>query len=797
MLPNTQARAPTTRIVSQSVVPRDITEEFTQAASKLKTGQLVKDEYFTLFEAVGALEVGRNHLALAHCGEIEMIIDLMDTSHKQIMDPKMDSGYLGPEEKGKGLEDDYDVLRDLVPEEVVWIMDELLCHEMAWHRGHPLSQTLFTSIYLDKLLWPIPRTFDDTHFGCGSLATEKQIPDLVHIVLRAYCLALIKCCDFVHARVTSEFYYEVSSVQIERMLLTFFELAQEEDFSTQLYNRTLLSHFEYEHFSDVLNRAISWIDEQDTIDAAVRSAIKSRLQFRQEFLSGLQQDINILETRSVDKLESCLSIIPALRESSNTSRPVPESFSWKIQRRLASTVPPRPVVKISFEDALAHLKRLCQDGIHLNQVLDYGGPYNLKVAVWTLLSRKPQPSVYIRSLIQTIIMNRSTVLGALPVKQFIYDELAALVLPSSILLEANLDETEVPSDPRFQIAQLMDGFVRRFSQPFVDTFRSACLNRCRIRRTVCHTLADWDNLQMEAEDLDEQLRTLSEEPPLELPNGDTTYSYPLSSWAYHQKLIQFRLILQLGFELTIYAPEELPGMYWYLSHICSTHLGHIDRIRTFILAAVQRDRRSLAKHATLRKSFLLFDRLTTHIVAIDAFAISLHALYVLLSRHKVLPRAFAPNAYSNDQFRYELRMKPFLQITLPELVPYEEYNREATLQGDSDEVVLERATKAIGEARKAWEATLANGPFDDFNGEKPNAPAIEEDWKRDVKDTMRACIGASIAIETVKKALVNASGAAEPLNLRVNIPEAGSKSRWHDWWAVPQVSQAQTQSTKA
>lgn len=36
---------------------RDVTEEFAAAASQLKPGQLVKDEYFTLFEAVGALEV--------------------------------------------------------------------------------------------------------------------------------------------------------------------------------------------------------------------------------------------------------------------------------------------------------------------------------------------------------------------------------------------------------------------------------------------------------------------------------------------------------------------------------------------------------------------------------------------------------------------------------------------------------------------------------------------------------------------------------------------------------------------
>lgn len=229
-------------------------------------------------------------------------------------------------------------------------------------------------------------------------------------------------------------------------------------------------------------------------------------------------------------------------------------------------------------------------------------------------------------------------------------------------------------------------------------------------------------------------------------------------------------------------------MYWYLSHICSTHLGHIDRIRTFMLSGAQRSRPSLTKHAVLRKSFLLFDRLTMQIVAIDAFAIALHALYVLLSRHKLLPTAAGPQAYSNDQFRYELRMKPFLQITLPELVPYEEYSREATLQGDSDEVVMGRASKAIGEARKAWETTLANGPFDDLNGEKPDAPAVTEDWNRDVKDTMRACIGASIAIETVKRAI---SSGARPLNLRVDIPEVGSKPRWHDWWAVPQVSQSQ------
>lgn len=80
------------------------------------------------------------------------------------------------------------------------------------------------------------------------------------------------------------------------------------------------------------------------------------------------------------------------------------------------------------------------------------------------MSRKPQPSVYVRCLIQALIVSDMTILGAVSVKQFLFDDLAELVLPCSILLEANTDDVELPSDPRFQIARHMDGFVKRFAQ---------------------------------------------------------------------------------------------------------------------------------------------------------------------------------------------------------------------------------------------------------------------------------------------------------------------------------------------
>ena len=46
------------------------------------------------------------------------------------MDPKMDSGYLTG---GDSLDDDYDILRNLLPEEVLGIMDQMLCFEVPLH----------------------------------------------------------------------------------------------------------------------------------------------------------------------------------------------------------------------------------------------------------------------------------------------------------------------------------------------------------------------------------------------------------------------------------------------------------------------------------------------------------------------------------------------------------------------------------------------------------------------------------------------------------------------------------------
>lgn len=73
--------------------------------------------------------------------------------------------------------------------------------------GHPLSQTLFTCLYLERLLWPEPKTVEEAQFS--RRAKDVSENPLVHQVLRAYCIATIKACHFVHRMVTAESYYEV------------------------------------------------------------------------------------------------------------------------------------------------------------------------------------------------------------------------------------------------------------------------------------------------------------------------------------------------------------------------------------------------------------------------------------------------------------------------------------------------------------------------------------------------------------------------------------------------------------
>ncbi|KAK1689756.1 Mak10 subunit [Colletotrichum godetiae] len=742
---------PPPNVSNHGIVSFDITSKFRTAAETLAPGELVKDGFFTLFESVGALE---------------------------IMDPKMDSGCLEAEDS---LDVDYDVTRPLLPEEVLGIIDQLLCHEMAWHVGYPLSQTVLTSVYVESILMPNPATIDDAHFIRDANGTP---PAPMHAVLRAYCLGLLKTCGNVNERIKNEHYYE------------------EEDFVTNTYNRILIDDFSVESVRDVLRDA-SFILRQlsDSIPKETIDALNNRLLLRYTFLAAIDHTQYRTDPALIrSPWKEALDLLPSIKSTHSLGKPVPEACSAKLQRKLASTMPPRPIVEISFEDAFGHLTKMMSDGLEVVGVLDYTDAICLQTYVTTFQAKKPQPLIFVRTLLQSFLFKDMQVLGHKSIRQLLDDDFAIVSLPNSPLLDRANDDVEAPQDPRVAIAQNMESFRLRAAQPYLDILRTFCQNRCRVRRNLCHIVRDWENLQFDAEDFDQVIQGLAGERPLVYHSAAgqpvEQWSLPLSSWAYLYKVKQMEWIVQLGFELEVYQPDELAGMYWYLNFLAKNRLTHVERIKSFVVRSLNQARSASKPSSSSSSSSsgrltpaaeaqytktLAFLRLTLlDAAATESLADALCCLYTVLHRHNLITPP--PRPYSTDELRYELRMKPFAAIGLPSLPTFEEYTIGTQQSECPTADLLELADRAVAGAKKALEVVSK------FSETEAFSVGSHDRWLPSVKNALKSCIATGLAVSVVRKAL-DKSGAGEgaggDLKLRAEVPTPDKS--YHEWWIVPRI----------
>ncbi|KAK5997018.1 Embryonic growth-associated-like protein [Cladobotryum mycophilum] len=725
-------------IKSQGMIAFDITEKFALAAQTLEPGEIVKDGFFTLFDSVAALE---------------------------IMDPKMDSGCV---KDGTEVEELYDVSKLLLPTEVLGIIDQLLCHEISWHLGYPLSQTLLTSVYVEALSMPDPRTIADAKFVRNGPSPSDDIPMLR--ILRAYCLGLLKSCGYVNERIKAEHYYE------------------EEDFVTNTYHRTLLTGLPTNAIREVLAEAIELLRSlKDVLREDLLDALVIRLELRQLFLDAVECPQHVKEPHLArEPWRKALEILPDINKTHSLGQPVEDAFSAKLQRKLASTMPPRPIIELKFDDAFGHLKNLFQDGLDVIGVLDYTNSQCLMTFVSQFQAKKPQPLIYIRTLLQTFLFDAMEVLGSMSIRQLLDDDFSTITLPASPYLDRDNDEVEAVQDVRYVMAQQTELFRTRAAQPFLDILRTTCQNRCRVRRTLCHLIRDWESLQVDAEEIDQILQVKTKEQHIMYrPSMSSTpiesFSLPLSSWTYLYKLRLMELIVQLGFELEVYQPDELAGMYWYLNYLSKSRLHHTERIKCFVVRRVE------DLHVQPRKSNLAVDKQLqrslnyTRLSLLDAavtweLSDSLSCLYAVLLRLKLIKTP--PRPYSTDELRYEVRMKPFAPIGLPVLPTFEEFTA-GTLQPDTElEELLEYAERAVAGARKGFEA------LSKMTAEESFSVGSHERWTVSVKNGLKSCIATGIAISTVQKALAKSED-LDDLKIKVEVPLPDKA--YHEWWIVPKI----------
>lgn len=128
---------------------------------------------------------------------------------------------------------------------------------------------------------------------------------------------------------------------------------------SNLYHRELLTDINATKVVETIDQAIVWLDSSHTTVDDLRNALRARLNIRKALLSATDFEEGLGDFRRPDSWTLCFQMMHTLRSTANLGVSVASAFSPKIQRRLASTVPPRPVVNIAFDDACAFLERTC------------------------------------------------------------------------------------------------------------------------------------------------------------------------------------------------------------------------------------------------------------------------------------------------------------------------------------------------------------------------------------------------------------------------------------------------------
>ena len=146
-----------------------------------------------------------------------------------------------------------------------------------------------------------------------------------------------------------------------------------------LYNRSLLTKFAIDDITTLLGNAHEFIQEDALgLSATLKQALSTRLKLRTHLLAAVDVDQQVDKGRS-DDWKACIELLSTLKETNKLGKPVNNSFSIKLQRKLASTVPPRPIVDVSFDNAWDLLSQICACGRDAYLILDYRGGSQLQV----------------------------------------------------------------------------------------------------------------------------------------------------------------------------------------------------------------------------------------------------------------------------------------------------------------------------------------------------------------------------------------------------------------------------------
>ena len=387
---------------------------------------------------------------------------------------------------------------------------------------------------------------------------------------------------------------------------------------------------------------------------------------------------------------------------------------------------------------------------------------------------------------QGLLFKGQKLLTQTPHLSLLLEDIRSLSMSGDPLLSPSNWEVELPTDPRFLSSRIIDEFMAKALDEYINIPRMILQNRCRMRRTFCQSVSVLDGLQAEAENADAELHSLFPTPasPLE------TF-YPLAAWAYFHKLRIMEWSLQLGFELDVYQDQEMAYLYRFLGFVAATRAEHLQHIDLYLHLRCRKYRKQgdavMAEQVAASQASIAF--LTANATCIAEFASALASLYSLLYSLHLIKHLDDGEVYSTSALRHELRMKPYLPIGTPTLPSSDEMDASTLLSPNSSfSAILATISSRLAAAKtalSAWKSTdAATG----------NYRGCEEAFKQEVQGVLGSIVATGIVVSLLKKTIEecgfrvvgDVQGREDEVKKKVKVEVVGEK-RYSGFWAVPKV----------
>lgn len=150
---------------------------------------------------------------------------------------------------------------------------------------------------------------------------------------------------------------------------------------TQTYGLPLLDAVDLAVVSNVVTHAREWlVANAGRFSEEVLEALLVRMSLRHNMLLDLSRDAGSYRDGETLSWNDSLERIKRVIATHALGKPVDEAWSTSVQRKLASQVPPRPIVEFSFDEAVVCLRQLCNEAMDLTKLLYFESASNTMVS---------------------------------------------------------------------------------------------------------------------------------------------------------------------------------------------------------------------------------------------------------------------------------------------------------------------------------------------------------------------------------------------------------------------------------